>query len=214
MAITQYSELKTAVANWLERDDLTSRVPEFIAMAEDRIALDLIARSGGMGIRPMETLASITIDAETVSLPTGYLAARSFWLEVGSEKYQLQPMTQHEMASTYAGSTTGQPRIFAAEAETFRFAPAPDGTYTGKLLYLQKFTAMSADSDTNWLLTNARGLLLYGALIEAEPYLMNDARLATWGAQYSNLLEQVVRANRHDRFSGGPMIMRSGVMGA
>ena len=36
MAISNYTELKTAVANWLDRDDLTDRIPEFIALAESR----------------------------------------------------------------------------------------------------------------------------------------------------------------------------------
>ena len=34
MAINTYSTLQTAVANWLDRNDLTDRVPEFISLAE------------------------------------------------------------------------------------------------------------------------------------------------------------------------------------
>jgi hypothetical protein len=50
VSISNYDELKTAVANWLERSDLTSRIPEFIAFGEDRIGTDL-------RIRAMETSA-------------------------------------------------------------------------------------------------------------------------------------------------------------
>jgi hypothetical protein len=34
MAISTYAELQTAAANWLGRADLTSRIPEFVALAE------------------------------------------------------------------------------------------------------------------------------------------------------------------------------------
>ncbi len=37
MAITTYSELKTALGNWLNRDDLTAVIPDFISLAETDI---------------------------------------------------------------------------------------------------------------------------------------------------------------------------------
>src|SRR5574343_38100 len=41
MAITTNSELNTAVANWLSRSDLTSRIPEFIALFEAKFNRDM-----------------------------------------------------------------------------------------------------------------------------------------------------------------------------
>ena len=37
MAIGTYAELQTAVANWLDRGDLTERIKEFIGLAEARM---------------------------------------------------------------------------------------------------------------------------------------------------------------------------------
>ena len=51
MAINTYSTLQTAVANWLDRDDLTARIPEFIALAETRI-------NRALRIRAMETVST------------------------------------------------------------------------------------------------------------------------------------------------------------
>ena len=45
MAIGTYAELQTAVANWLDRDDLTARIPEFITLAEARFNRLLRLRS-------------------------------------------------------------------------------------------------------------------------------------------------------------------------
>ena len=33
MAISTYAELKTAIASWLDREDLTDIIPDFIALS-------------------------------------------------------------------------------------------------------------------------------------------------------------------------------------
>ena len=67
MAISNYTELQTAVANWLDRDDLTARIPEFISLTEARF--NRILR-----IRAMETEADQATVAGTRSyaLPSDY----------------------------------------------------------------------------------------------------------------------------------------------
>ena len=44
MSIGNYSELKTAIANFLARDDLTSQIPNFIQLAEGRMSRELETR--------------------------------------------------------------------------------------------------------------------------------------------------------------------------
>ncbi len=44
MAISTYSDLKTTVANYLARSDLTSQIPDFITFAENRLRRDLRIR--------------------------------------------------------------------------------------------------------------------------------------------------------------------------
>ena len=38
MALTTYTELKAAIADWLNRSDLTSQIPDFITLAEAEMA--------------------------------------------------------------------------------------------------------------------------------------------------------------------------------
>ena len=74
MALNNYANLKTAIANFLARDDLTSEIDDFIDLTE----ADFNRR---LRIRAMETVnTSFTIDAETEALPTGFLQVRSFIL--------------------------------------------------------------------------------------------------------------------------------------
>lgn len=205
MAITSYSELKSAVASWLNDSNLTSRIPEFISMAEDRIAHRL-------RIRSMEADASLTISSEDTALPSAFLEARRLYLTT-DPKTTLEYVQPHHLAKIWASSQTGKPLVYTIEGTNLRVGPIPDQTYTGKLLYYAKLTAFSADTDTNWVLSNARGLYLYGALLEAAPFLGNDARIPVWEKQFEQILATVNKTEKEARFGGSPLVVRSGVFG-
>ena len=58
----------------------------------------------------------------------------------------------------------------------------------------RKFVGVTSLSDsnlTNWMLVNNPDVYLYGALLEAQPYLMDDARIATWADIYTTVVAQV-----------------------
>ncbi len=205
MAINDYGTLKAAVANWLERDDLTDRIPEFISMAEDTIAQDVRLR-----IRPMEVATDLTISAREVALPTGFIAARRLYID-GSPIKRVEFLAPENFWMRNLATQTSLPKWFTIEGENIVFGPSPDTTYTGKLLYYQRFTALSDDADTNWLLTNARGVMLFGALLEAAPYLEDDQRSLLWSARYDDLVDKVKEANKRDRYTGAPLVARSDV---
>ena len=68
MAIGTYSELQTAVANWLDRDDLTDRIPEFIALAEAK--MNRVLRISLM--ENVSTALTMVSGTRDYSLPTGF----------------------------------------------------------------------------------------------------------------------------------------------
>lgn len=195
MAITTYLTLKQAVGNWLGRDDLTNRIPEFISMAEDRIARNL-------RIQAMETSADLTISSQTVDQPAGYLETIRLYLD-DSDRKKLDYMSPGVFWTRQAALESGKPKIYTIEDQDFVFAPSPTSTYTGKLLYYKKFDALSSNSDTNWLLTNARGLLLYGTLLEAYEFLEDDAGATRYAVHFDNLLNDLHREDRNARYVSG-----------
>lgn len=203
MAITTYLTLKQAVENWLGKTDLTNRIPEFISLAEDRIAQQL-------RVQAMETTADLTISSQRVSVPTGFLAVRRNYLSVSDGK-RIDFFSPSVFWERNAVNESGQPDIFTLEGQEFVFAPSPDTTYTGKLLYWKRFTALSAASDTNWILTNARGLYLYGALLEASIYLEDDGGMSKYAALFDNLIEECHKSDRNARFPAGGQSTRSQV---
>lgn len=204
MAITNYGELKTAVQDYLGRDDLTARIPDFIAAAEDRIALDV-------RVRELEGTADVTINARSIALPTGYLGTRRFYID-SDPISQLDFVAPDHFWSIYASSQTGKPKVYTIEGENFIFGPAPDLTYTGKWLGYVKPTAFVDDTDTTALLGRARMLYVYAALLEAESFIGNDPRLLIWSNLYEDIVERLNQSNEMDRFSG-PIAQRSSVTG-
>ncbi len=209
MSIENYGQLKTAVANWLATSELTSRIPEFISLAEDRIARDI-------RVRPLEqeTSTDVTISSQTVTFAaasiSSWLGARRFYLS-SETKPRLEYIPSEAFWEMTAAWETGTPKFFTIEGTNIHFAPAPDTTYTGKLLYWKRWTAFSADGDENWLLTNHAGLYLYGALIEASPYLDEDERTFTWANMYDEAAKSLEIAVREAKYPAGDLRVKSDV---
>lgn len=200
MSITTYAELKTTVANWLHRTDLTSMVPDFIALAEAKLSSDLQARS-------METRTNLSTVAGNayVTLPTDLLEMHR--LSVQSDPvYVLSYRSPDELQQEYPYSTTGKPTVFAITGNDMQLAPVPDAVYTLELIYKQRIPALSDSNTTNWLLTSWPNAYLYGALVCAQPYIANDERLATFQLLYKEAVEGI---NGIDWYSGTTMKVRA-----
>jgi hypothetical protein len=202
MSITTYGELKTAVANWLERDDLTPRVPEFIALAENRIAKT--AR-----LREMETntTTAMVVGQKPYALPSNYIQFIRVTLAT-SPIVRLEYRSPVHYWSVYGNLANGTPSVFTIEGENLLLGGPPDSTDNIDFQYYAKPTAFSADADTNTVLTTATGLYLYGALLESAPFLGNDPRVLVWTQMYEDILDKAHDADRKDRFSGDAQVTK------
>lgn len=198
VTITTYAELKTAAALYLNRTDLTDQIPLFIRLAELRIYRDL-------RIRAMEATLSAAIAAGVVAVPTGYVEMKNARID-GSPSTPLERKDAEFIYHRYpTRSADGTPRYFAREAENFIFGPYPDSNYTVKGTYYKKLAALSGTNTTNWFITDAPDLLLFGTLLQAMPYLENDPRMETWGNMYAAAKDRVQREDDNEEFSGSPL---------
>jgi hypothetical protein len=214
MALGTFTELKDAIADWLDRSDLTDRIPDFITLAEARLNRDL-------RIRPMEVRSTMTTTADQryFNLPGGYLQMRNIQLNTNPIT-PLEYITPEMLDRLYGGDTTGKPRAYTLIGDEIQLAPIPDSTYTLEMAFYEKFTALgdgtSGTVTSNWLTTNAPDVLLYGALLEAEPFIKNDERIALWINAFNSAIRKVQDADAKDRHSGSAMRVRniySGVEG-
>ena len=210
MAISTYSELKTSIANWLNRSDLTSEISDdFIKLCE----ADFNAK---LRIRQMEQQDDITIDAEQVTVPTGFLAVRSFYIDL-TVKYPLEYITPANMFEIKGGSRTGRPRAYTIESdnevEKFRFGPAPDISYTGKLSYYKAIGALSDTNTTNYILSKHPAIYLYGSLYHAANFLggIEPNQVQQWLSMYVAALERCENNDRQDTYGSAPVTQRTDV---
>ena len=104
-------------------------------------------------------------------------------------------------------SRTGTPSLIAREGTNFVFGPVSIGG-TLKGIYYAKLTALSDSNTTNWYTTNAPEVLLYGALLEAQPFIMNDARIQTWGQMYQGAIDSIRDEHKNAEFSRGSLVQR------
>jgi len=200
MAIGTFAELKTAAANWLDRSDLTDRIPEFITLAEARF-------NRVLRIRDMETVSTaISTSAGTreYDLPTGFVQMREFHLTT-DPLTPLSYITPEMMSRIWAGSSQGKPEVFTVIADKVRLGPNPDAVYTTSMLYYKKITALSASATTNDMLTNSPDIYLYGTLLEATPFIMQDERVPLWLAAFEKAVNDIQNQDNKDRHSGSQL---------
>lgn len=189
MAITTYAELVTAVENWITRTDLGSRIPEFIALAEGVANRELDTRQ-------MYARTTMTIDAISEAVPTGFDGVRGFRLET-TPVVPLTFVRVDDFDDTFeaAREGTGQPVYYTITGDTFLFSPTPDSSYTATLVYRKKLTGLSASSTTNWLLTEAPDIYLHGALAFAYQYIEDMEQESRF---MSNFLTGIGQMNARD----------------
>ena len=203
MAITTYSELQSAIADWLLRDDLTSVIPSFIDLAEAKFNRRI--RDYRMVVR-----ATATVD-------TGYFAVPLNWLENIRFQLNTNPITTLEYVTPDQAaeelitfSSAGRPKFFTMVGGEFQVVPTPDSnTYTGELTYYRTIPALSDAETSNWLLAAAPDIYLYGALMEAAPYLDDDARIQTWGSLLERGLNDLQIESDRARIGSSSIRMRA-----
>ena len=205
MAISTYTELKTAVANWLDRDDLTDRIPEFIALAETR--MNRVLR-----LRMMEAkYTASTVGAQrNYALPTGYLQMRNFQLNT-SPITTLSYVSPEIFDRLWGGSTGGTPQFYTILANEIQLGPIPASAQTMEMLFYKKITALSSTNLTEQMLTDNPDIYLYGALLEAEPFIMNDERVSLWALGFEKAVASLQEQDNKDRHSGSALrVMNTG----
>lgn len=199
--MSDFATLKTDVATYMGRSDLTAIIPTLVKHCESRIrALVRVAQ--------METTDNaFAIAAQTVAVPTGFIGVRRIIIDSTSGR-ALNYLPPERFWGAKISTESGNPEAYTIEGTNFVFAPAPTTSINAKLLYIKAFDALSADSDTNWLLTNHYDVYLYGTLAEAKGFIEDDEQGDKWLRQFNEAVERVNHtANRGRR---GAVLKRFG----
>ena len=201
MSYTSYSDLKTSVANYLGRSDLTSIIPDFIKFAELRLSRDLRTRA----MLNSATAPTVAGDAK-IAIPTDFNQIRDLYIQ-GNPRMPLTYMSPSSFTRNARADDSGKPVFYTMLAQEFVFAPVPDTVYTLEILYYTKPQELSSTNASNVFLANYPDALLYATLLEAEPYLINDARTATWADLYNRAIQNINDSDQGSEYAGVPIQM-------
>jgi hypothetical protein len=202
MPITTYAELKTNIADFLNRDDLTSVSSTFVSLAEADLNRQIRHWR-------QEKRSTAEIDTQYSAIPADMLEVIRFYITSGDTR-PLELISQAEMLDRKFRNlnTSGQPAYYAVTAGELEVYPVPDGTYTSELYYFGKTPALSDSNTSNWILEHYPDAYLYGSLIHSAPYLKDDARIQVWAALYQNAIDAINTESEKAKYGGSGRRMK------
>jgi hypothetical protein len=198
--ITNYSTLKSTIADYLNRADLTSQIETFIQFAE----ADMNSR---LRCREQVVRARTTSDAEFVDLPSNWLEAINLHIVGGQQPLRYITLDEADIINKEQVYTS--PHYYSLMNGAIEIIPKPADDIEIEMIYYSKITALSDVNTTNWLLTKSPDVYLYGALTHAAPFLMDDQRIAVFGQIYATRLQALQDESQKALYSGSPLIART-----
>lgn len=186
MAISSYSELKTAISEWCDRDDLTdAKLADFVSLAEATFnrELDVVETD----VTLTGTLGSRRIDISALSMvePVALFLVDS---NAGRE-WEIKPQADGQFPYD---TSNGIPTLYALDGENIDFDCPLDSAYSFRFRYRGKY-ALSDAAPSNKLLEDHPDVYLAGAIVWSGLFTQDDARTQT----FASLLENFMRSARH-----------------
>jgi hypothetical protein len=196
-----FNDIQNAVANWINRDDLTATIPTMINIVQMQIE-----RVYHLKYREKQKVWSAnTLDI--LSLPTDY--DKSIYCFVTDTNGRYRPLTKMTPLAAYnlypsVSQFTGRPEVFAAINALTQLVlrPYPDQAYDITLDYFSLSPALVNGTDTNWLTLNAYDALIYGACLEFGPFLQDQTLLPVWEAKLDKAMNSIAACEKEEETAG------------
>jgi hypothetical protein len=200
-AFTSYDNLKTNIADYLARSDLTEKIPMFVSLAEKRLNRDLRLRQ-----MLQQSTYSLT-SGYKVPTPTDFLEMKDIHIDA-NPVVNLNFKTVSQFYRLGNSSSTGQPINYTLVSDNFVLAPRPVSGATINMTYYKIPKVLSDTNPSNEYLEVCPDLLLYASLAESAPYLLDDPRLATWDAMYQRGLASITKSDEQSEFPAQPLAVQ------
>lgn len=202
MSITTYAELKSAIASWLNRDDLASTIPDFISMVEADMSRTIRHWR-------MEKRSTADLTTQYSALPSDFYEPIRLSLTSGTT-YSLELASQADLLRLRqrTNNVAGRPRYYAITDGSIEVIPPPDATYTLEMVYYSKIIPLTDANTSNWVLDYYPDAYLYGSLIHSAPFLSDDTRLSVWASLYKNAVDAINKDSDKAKFGGSSHRMK------
>lgn len=202
MSIANYAELKTAVANFMARSDLTNQIPDFITMAESRMSRELETRE-----QEKRSQATLVAGDEYILLPNDFREVREVKINASPTRV-LTYYSPSALDSMYSSNGQGMPEGYSIVGLELKMRPIPDSAYTQEIVYIGSLPNIS-NTTTPILFTRSPDLYLYGALAEGYAYLLDEARAAQYDQKFTRILEEIKVDEQRSHYGTGSLQIKS-----
>lgn len=192
MAISNYSELQTAVAGWLNRSDLSARIPEFIANAEAEFNRTL--RLPDMIV----VNSSFFATSRYTPLPADFLQIERLVLLSGASRDPLRYIGGDADAEIEDGSP-GMPRAYSIRGTSLELLPVPSQSEQLEMSYWARIPSIATEA-TNFLLSASPDLYLYRSCLEGAMFMQDEKRTTYFQGLYDRVIQQVQETGKAKRF--------------
>lgn len=182
---------------------LKTRLLNVIGRAPADVCYELVTAdiNRDMRLRCMEATATL-VEAASVSLPADFLEVIDLYRDT-DPRIALQPTTTTGTNTLHM--TSGIPRTYAIVDGAILLNPTPSGSENLKLRYYAKLADLSADDDTNDVLTIYPDVYVYGVLAH-HAALIGDEKGLAWESKYQVAFNRTRSSDATARMSGTPVV--------
>jgi hypothetical protein len=203
--INDYTTLSDAVASYLNRSDLTTFVPNFIEAAEQLVYRKIEHRG-------VETAFTGVTTSGGVFALSGLTNFRSIkWIRTSAAGGGiLKPLSIENLYEMFPNRSQAEafPRHFARDAAELVFGPCAASGVALDGVYYALLPNLSASNTTNFFTSNAPEVLLFGALTQAEPFIVGDQRIPVWASLFTAAFDAVQHEGKRENRTGTSRVTR------
>lgn len=192
-----YTELKTNIAAWLHRTDLTDKIGTFIDLAEAVLFREL-------SVSDIETTATGTTSGATIAIPADMGTLSKITITHAGREITLDHATPND-----ALISGGVPTRYQLQNGAITLSPVPGDGYPYTLYYTPNLSPLSDSNTTNWLLQKAPDLYLLASQYQGAKYVADFAAMQQLGAEIGPLLDSVQRLTKRRQAVRGGLQIRT-----
>lgn len=206
MALSNYDELVKEIIDWSHRNDLGTKIADFIILAEHAMYSN---DAEPLKVRSMTTISTALTDGQYIALPDDFESARSVRLVTSDNGGELKFQSPEQMQKQVS---TGRPKFFTIVGNEIQFDRVPDSEYTVEIQYYRKATSISVTNQTNEILTSHPAIYLYGALAQIFSYSQDDQQASKYGQLFIGAIKGANKADKKGRYGPAPSLSIDGGM--
>ncbi len=206
MAFSDYDELQKEIISWSHRDDLNTKIADFITLAENTMYSN---ESECLTVRSMETISTATAAGQYIALPDNFESARSVRLVTGDNGGYLKFQAPEQMRKEASG---GRPNFFTVVGDEIQFDRVPDSDYPIEIQYYRRAEPLSDDNLTNEILTNHPSIYLFGALAMLFFHAQDTEQESKYTTLFLSAIKGANKADKKGRYGPAPSMSMQGMI--